>query len=93
MDVTSARLKFARSLHVQLQPGMDIQGFKQQVGSYIGKQGPGLLMTADVISNGTVCLVQFPEAWKIYPDDDSIRGLSQALNGAGGQGAVEVKYA
>jgi DNA polymerase-3 subunit alpha len=50
-------------------------------------------MTADVISNGTVCLVQFPEAWKIYPDDDSIRGLSQALNGAGGQGAVEVKYA
>jgi DNA polymerase-3 subunit alpha len=72
---------------------MDIQGFKQQVGSYIGKQGQGLLMTADVISNGTVCLVQFPETWKIYPDDDSIRGLSQALNGAGGQGAVEVKYA
>jgi DNA polymerase-3 subunit alpha len=62
------------------------------VGSYVGKQGQGLLMTADVISNGTVCLVQFPETWKIYPDDDSIRGLSQALNGAGGRGTVEVKY-
>jgi DNA polymerase-3 subunit alpha len=93
MDVTSARLKFARSLHLQLQSGMDIQGFKEKVGSYMGKQGPGLLMTADVISNGSVCLVQFPDSWKIYPDDDNIRGLSHALNGAGGQGAVEVKYA
>jgi DNA polymerase-3 subunit alpha len=93
MDVTSARLKFARSLHVQLQPGMDVKGFKEKVGSYLGKQGQGLLMTADVISNGSVCLVQFPESWKIYPDDESIRGLGLALNGSGAQGAVEVKYA
>ncbi len=93
MDVTTARLKFARSLHVQLQQGIDIQGFKQQVGSFIGKNSQGLLMTADVISNGSVCMVQFPETWKIYPDDESIRGLSVALNKSGGQGAVEVKYA
>jgi DNA polymerase-3 subunit alpha len=59
----------------------------------LGKQGQGLLMTADVISNGSVCLVQFPESWKIYPDDESIRGLGLALNGSGAQGAVEVKYA
>jgi DNA polymerase-3 subunit alpha len=50
-------------------------------------------MTADVISNGSVCLVQFPDSWKIYPDDDNIRGLSQALSGAGAQGSIEVKYA
>ena len=93
MDVTSARLKFARSLHVQLQPGIDIKGFKQQVSPYLSKKEQGLLMTADVISNGSVCLVQFPDAWKIYPDDESIRGLNQALNLSGGQGAVEVKYA
>jgi DNA polymerase-3 subunit alpha len=93
MDVTSARLKFASSLHVQLQPGMDIQRFKEKVVSYMGKQGQGLLMTADVISNGSVCLVQFPDSWKIYPDDDNIRGLSQALSGAGAQGSIEVRYA
>lgn len=93
MDVTTARLKFARSLHVQLQQGIDIQGFKQQVNNFVGKKPQGLLMTADVISNGSVCLVQFPETWKIYPDDESIRGLSIALNKSGGQGNVEVKYA
>jgi DNA polymerase-3 subunit alpha len=93
MDVTTARLKFARSLHVQLQLGIDIQGFKQQVNNFVGKKPQGLLMTADVISNGSVCLVQFPETWKIYPDDESIRGLSIALNKSGGQGNVEVKYA
>jgi DNA polymerase-3 subunit alpha len=93
MDVTTARLKFARSLHVQLQQGIDIQGFKQQVNNFVGKKPQGLLMTADVISNGSVCLVQFPETWKIYPDDESIRGLSIALNMSGGQGNVEVKYA
>ena len=93
MDVTTARLKFARSLHVQLQQGIDIQGFKQQVNNFVGKKPQGLLMTADVISNGSVCLVQFPETWKIYPDDESIRGLSIALNRSGGQGNVEVKYA
>ncbi|MFM6922875.1 MAG: DNA polymerase III subunit alpha, partial [Polynucleobacter victoriensis] len=93
MDVTTARLKFARSLHVQLQQGIDIQGFKQQVNNFVGKKSQGLLMTADVISNGSVCLVQFPETWKIYPDDESIRGLSIALNKSGGQGNVEVKYA
>ena len=93
MDVTSARLKFARSLHVQLQPGIDVKGFKQQVSPYLSKKDQGLLMTADVISNGSVCLVQFPDAWKIYPDDESIRGLNQALSASGGQGAVEVKYA
>ncbi len=93
MDVTTARLKFARSLHVQLQQGIDVQGFKQQVGHFIGKNSQGLLMTADVISNGSVCMIQFPDTWKIYPDDESIRGLSVALNKAGGQGAVEVKYA
>ena len=93
MDVTTARLKFARSLHVQLQQGIDIQGFKQQVNNFVGKKPQGLLMTADVISNGSVCLVQFPESWKIYPDDESIRGLSIALNKSGGQGNVEVKYA
>ena len=93
MDVTTARLKFARSLHVQLQQGIDIQGFKQQVNNFVGKKPQGLLMTADVISNGSVCLVQFPESWKIYPDDESIRGLSVALNKSGGQGNVEVKYA
>ena len=93
MDVTTARLKFARSLHVQLQQGIDIQGFKQQVNNFIGRKPQGLLMTADVISNGSVCLVQFPETWKIYPDDESIRGLSVALNKSGGQGNVEVKYA
>ena len=92
MDVTTARLKFARSLHVQLQQGIDIQGFKQQVNNFVGKKPQGLLMTADVISNGSVCLVQFPETWKIYPDDESIRGLSVALNKSGGQGNVEVKY-
>ncbi len=93
MDVTTARLKFARSLHVQLQQGIDIQGFKQQINNFVGKKPQGLLMTADVISNGSVCLVQFPETWKIYPDDESIRGLSIALNKSGGQGNVEVKYA
>ncbi|MFM1869890.1 MAG: hypothetical protein RLY99_634 [Pseudomonadota bacterium] len=92
MDVTTARLKFARSLHVQLQQGIDIQGFKQQVNNFVGKKPQGLLMTADVISNGSVCLVQFPDTWKIYPDDESIRGLSMALNKSGGQGNVEVKY-
>jgi DNA polymerase-3 subunit alpha len=49
-------------------------------------------MTADVISNGSVCMIQFPDTWKIYPDDESIRGLSVALNKAGGQSAVEVRY-
>jgi DNA polymerase-3 subunit alpha len=93
MDVTTARLKFARSLHIQLQPGLDLKSFKEQASSYLSKQQHGLLMTADVISNGSVCLVQFPDAWKIYPDDESIRGLNQALTASGGQGNVEVKYA
>jgi DNA polymerase-3 subunit alpha len=93
MDVTTARLKFARSLHVQLQPGLDLKDFKEKASSYISRQSQGLLMTADVISNGSVCLVQFPDSWKIYPDDESIRGLNQALNSSGGQGNVEVKYA
>jgi DNA polymerase III subunit alpha len=93
MDVTTARLKFARSLHVQLQQGIDLSGFKQQVSTFAGKNQQGLMMTADVISNGTACLVQFPETWKIYPDDESIRSLSVALNKSGGQGMVEVKYA
>ena len=47
----------------------------------------------DEISNGSVCLLQFPDSWKIYPDDDNISGLIQALSGAGGQGSIEVKYA
>jgi DNA polymerase-3 subunit alpha len=93
MDVTTARLKFARSLHVQLQQGIDLSGFKQQVSTFVGKHQQGLMMTADVISNGTACLVQFPDTWKIYPDDESIRNLSLALNKSGGQGMVEVKYA
>jgi DNA polymerase-3 subunit alpha len=93
MDVTTARLKFARSLHVQLQQGIDLSGFKQQVSAFAGKNQQGLMMTADVISNGTACLVQFPDTWKIYPDDESIRNLSVALNKSGGQGMVEVKYA
>ena len=93
MDVTTARLKFARSLHVQLQQGIDISGFKQQVSTFAAKNQQGLMMTADVISNGTACLVQFPDTWKIYPDDESIRNLSVALNKSGGQGMVEVKYA
>jgi DNA polymerase III subunit alpha len=93
MDVTTARLKFARSLHVQLQQGIDISGFKQQVSTFAAKNQQGLMMTADVISNGTACLVQFPDTWKIYPDDESIRNLSAALNKSGGQGMVEVKYA
>ena len=93
MDVTSARLKFARSLHVQLQTGMDIQGFKQKVDAYVSKQGQGLLMTADVISTGSVCLVQFPDSWRVYPDDESIRQIGLALNSAGGLGPVEIKYA
>jgi DNA polymerase III subunit alpha len=93
MDVTTARLKFARSLHVQLQQGIDLSGFKQQVSTFAAKNQQGLMMTADVISNGTACLVQFPDTWKIYPDDESIRNLSVALNKSGGQGMVEVKYA
>jgi DNA polymerase-3 subunit alpha len=47
----------------------------------------------DGISNGSVCLLQFPDSWKIYPDDENISGLSQALSGAGGQGSIEAKYA
>jgi hypothetical protein len=42
----------------------------------------------DGTSNGSVCLLQLPDSWKIYPDDDNISGLSQALSGAGGHGKL-----
>ena len=92
MDITTARLKFARSLHLQLQQGVDIKGFKQQVTPYLNRQSQGLMLTADVISNGSVCQIQFPDHWKIYPDDANIRAVNVALNAAGAQGGVEIKY-
>ena len=93
MDIATARLKFARSLHMQLQPGIDIKGFKQQLGQYLSKQNQGLTMTADVLANGSVCQMQFPDEWKIYPDDANIRGLNIALANVGSVSPIEIKYA
>ena len=103
MNIATARMRFAKSLHLQLKPGIDLKALKDRAKPYlmssqvlgVGQShdaSSGLLVTADVYSKNSICQVQFPDTWRLYPDDNNLQGFSSALNSAGADSAVELKY-
>ena len=105
MNIATARLRFAKSLHLQLQDGINLKELQDRAKPYllafqnkpVGPTGAtqnlsGLIITADVISDNSACQVQFPDSWRLYPDDANLQGFSAALSIAGSQAPAEIKY-
>ena len=105
MNIATARLRFAKSLHLQLQDGINLKELQDRAKPYLlafqnkpaGPAGAtqnlsGLIITADVISDNSACQVQFPDSWRLYPDDANLQGFSAALSIAGSQAPAEIKY-
>ena len=106
MNIANARLRFGKSLHLDLKPGINLATLKEkakpylvgghaQAGVNLVGQAPnlsGLVITADVQFDTSACQVRFSEEWRLYPDDINLQGLSAALNSAGSNSQVQILY-
>jgi len=94
MDITGARMRFARNIHVCIDSATDLKILRSQINPYLmvnrtvpftqgtaaGNDGiKGLMLTAAVTTSGGACLMQFPEELRIYPDDACLHSLHQIL--------------
>ena len=89
MDITSARMRFARNVHVCIDSGVDLKMLRNQIGPFLianrvnGANGEsaikGLPLIAAVTAQGNACLVQFPDEMRLYPDDNCLFSLQQLL--------------
>ena len=109
MDIVSARLRFARNVHLNLDSGIDLKVLRAQINPFLIKANSnhsvspvnavhkGLPLTAAVMAKGGACLVQFPDEMRLYPDDNCLRNLHQILGSKAGANIqanpVEVQYA
>ena len=109
MDIVGARLRFARNVHLNLDSGIDLKVLRAQINPFLIKANSnhsvspvnavhkGLPLTAAVMAKGGVCLVQFPDEMRLYPDDNCLRNLHQILGSKAGTNIqanpVEVQYA
>ena len=109
MDIVSARLRFARNVHLNLDSGIDLKVLRAQINPFLIKANSnhsvspvnavhkGLPLTAAVMAKGGACLVQFPDEMRLYPDDNCLRNLHQILGSKAGTNIqanpVEVQYA
>lgn len=91
IDITGARMRFARNVHVCLDSAIDIRMLRNQIGPYLmanrtkdpklstNDSVKGLMLTAAVTTSGGACLMQFPEEMRIYPDNACLHSLNQLL--------------
>ena len=105
MNMASARVRYAKSVHFAITSKINIQSFKEKVQSYLSENNASRLtikdsdqvislpMTADLISDTGVCQIQFPHEWNIYPDDRILQGFNQLLHQVGVSSAAQIKYA
>jgi len=103
MNIATARLRFAKSLHLELQSTINLAQFKEKAKPYLVSErsnasipgqssAGGLMITADVVSKASVCQVQFPDEWRLYPDDANLQGFNSILMLAGSTKPIEVRY-
>lgn len=106
MNIATARLRFAKSLHLELQSSVNLKQLKDKAKPYLiseqmNTSSPipsnpnnlnGLIITADVISTDSVCQVQFPDSWRLYPDDNNLQGFNAVLMHAGSTKQIQVRY-
>jgi DNA polymerase-3 subunit alpha len=102
MNIATARLRFAKSLHLELQSSVNLKQLKDKAKPYLLSEQinsspvqsnlSGLVITADVISTGSTCQVQFPDSWRLYPDDNNLQGFNAVLMHAGSVKQIEVRY-
>ena len=93
MDITGARMRFARNIHVCIDSATDLKSLRTHINPYlmsnrttampqaqVNNDGvKGLMLTAAVTTSGGACLMQFPEELRVYPDDACLHSLHQIL--------------
>ncbi len=105
MNIATARLRYAKSIHFQLKPDINLHAFQEKTQVFmLGYQDPhvkkapdraqhqGLPLTADLLDLNSVCQISFPENFKVYPDDNNLQGFNAALNILGIHEQLEVLY-
>ena len=103
MNIATARLRYAKNIHLKLQTQMNLKLFKEKLKPFVvssqpispfgGASGAGMVITADLqLTDSSVCQVCFPDEWRLYPDDTNLQGLSVALNQAGCSSGLQIKY-
>lgn len=105
MNMPTARIRFAKSLHFEMTSQINLNLFKEKVESYLNEHRPqnlgqlvgsnqpsSLPLTADIFSQSGLCQVQFPVSWNLYPDDRTIQGFNNLLHSLGITSALQIKY-
>ena len=61
----------------------------------IGSKKPndGLRMTAELTSTTGVCELEFPQNWRLYPDDTNIQVFNNLLHQVGVRSNLKIIYA
>jgi DNA polymerase-3 subunit alpha len=104
MNIAMARLRYAQSIHFAMNNQVNIrqlneksEGFFKQVQNAhqtgARKTHDGLRMTAELTSISGICELEFPQNWRLYPDDASIQSFNNLLHQVGVRSNLKIIYA
>ena len=103
MNIAMARLRYAQSIHFAMTNQVNIrqlndksESFFKQVQStkQMGakKTNDGLRMTAELTSLSGICELEFPQNWRLYPDDTNIQIFNNLLHQVGVRSGLKIVY-
>ena len=103
MNIAMARLRYAQSIHFAMTNQVNIRQlndksesfFKQvQSAKQMGAKKPneGLRMTAELTSLSSICELEFPQHWRLYPDDTNIQIFNNLLHQVGVRSGLKIVY-
>jgi DNA polymerase-3 subunit alpha len=104
MNIAMARLRYAQSIHFALTTQVNIRQLNEKSEKFfhqvqtvppIGgkKLNDGLRMTAELTSTTGVCELEFPQNWRLYPDDTNIQVFNNLLHQVGVRSNLKIIYA
>jgi DNA polymerase-3 subunit alpha len=104
MNIAMARLRYAQSIHFAMNNQVNIRQLNEKSESFFKqvqnnqqmgakKTGEGLRMTAELTSLSGICKLEFPQTWRLYPDDSNIQGFNNLLHQVGVRSSLKIIYA
>lgn len=103
MNIAMARLRYAQSIHFAMTTQVNIRQLNEKSEKFfhqvqtlapIGgkKLNDGLRMTAELTSTTGVCELEFPQNWRLYPDDTNIQVFNNLLHQVGVRSNLKIIY-